>query len=119
LIRTVSIPQRLRDAGGTVVSASIVSAVDADTGDALDPGSFGLYEGQGGDVSQPPAPATPAGGIFTSPNAYASGTGLGPFNLPSILPASVTSFLQQYANEILIIAVVAAGAFLYSQRGRQ
>jgi hypothetical protein len=103
--------------GGTIVSSSIVSAVDANTGEPLDPGSFGVYPGTPG-YTDPAQTSASSPGLFTSPNAYTSGTGLGPLNLPSPLSTSLASTIAQYASEILIGAVILAGIYLYSMRER-
>lgn len=100
---------------GEIVSATVVSAVDADTGEALDPGSFDMYYGPGGAGSSPDAidaagstPSAPA--LFTSPSAFTSGTGLGPINLPSPLPSPSLN-----TSWIIWVVLIAAAIFLISE----
>jgi hypothetical protein len=101
---------------GEVTSGAIVSAVDADTGDPL-PDFVASNTGPlfVSATSAPSSQSTPA--VFTSPNAYASGTGLGPLNLPSIIPASLANFLPN-ANTMLLILVAVAAVWLVSENRR-
>jgi hypothetical protein len=107
-------PRRLGQTA--VTSGAIVSAVDADTGEPLPDfisGNTGPLFTTGDNT-----PATSSGpALFTSPNAYASGTGLGPLNLPSIIPASLTPFLPS-ATTLLLIAVAIAAVWLVSENRR-
>ena len=107
----------------TIVSANIVSAVDADTGTPLDPGSFGVYtcaagetcgSGSGsGTVGQAGSPSgsgnKPTGGNF------GLGLGNGSLTLPDPL--------AKYANllawlGIALVALIALSA-LSGDRGRR
>lgn len=130
MIRSVPTARRYGRIGqGEVTSGAIVSAVDADTGEAL-PDFVSSNSGplfvsattSGADGSLPST--SPTGGVaqstqavFTSPNAYASGTGLGPLNLPSIIPASLANLLPN-ANTILLILVALAAVWLVSENRR-
>jgi hypothetical protein len=113
LIRTVPIPHRL---GQTeVTSGAIVTAVDADTGEPLPD----FIAGNSGPIftsANTPAPAGAA--LFTSPNAYASGTGLGPINLPSVIPASLASYLPSVST-LLLIGVAIAALWLISEHNQR
>jgi hypothetical protein len=113
LIRSVPV-RGMNRLGAEVTSGAIVSAVDADTGEPLPD----FVSDNSGPLFVPATTTAAAGSsgpaVFTSPNAYASGTGLGPLNLPSIIPASLANLLPN-ANTMMLILVAIAAVWLVSE----
>jgi hypothetical protein len=97
----------LRDAG-EIVSASIVNCTDENDNPIPCPGFAST-----GPTTQPGSTAPSSFSLFSSPNAYASGTGLGPLNLPNPFSASTQSTI---ASAFLIVAAVIAFLLLVDRK---
>lgn len=97
---------RLGDAG-TIVSASITNCTDMD-GNPLPCPDFTST----GATTSAGAPASSGPSLFTSSNAFASGTGLGPINLPSFFSSNAAGTIET----VLIIAAAVAFLYLWTQR---
>jgi hypothetical protein len=97
----------LRDAG-EIVSASILNCTD-ENGNPLPCPGFA----SAGPTTQTGSSAPSSFALFTSPNAYASGTGFGPLNLPNPFSASTQSTI---ASAFLIVAAVVAFLLLVDRK---
>jgi hypothetical protein len=97
----------LRDTG-EIVSASILNCTD-ENGNPLPCPGFAST----GTATQTGSDAPSSFALFTSPNAYASGTGFGPLNLPNPFSASTQSTI---ASAFLIVAAVVAFLLLVDRK---
>ena len=109
MIRTITMPRRTPyparlQQTGEIVSARIFDCTDM-AGFPTD--CPGLPAGM--DAASTSSPASTGSALFTSPNAYSSGTGLGPLTLPSFLSASLANPL---ASWFLIAAAVVGGVLV-------